>query len=98
MLNNAPGALVKQIIMEIFYWKLCIQCFVGVKSYLITINFVFYIFLVCFSSTSDTLFNMTILIFIIDKLINKTNIGGYLSSTFRKNRTLSMVSNQTLNT
>jgi hypothetical protein len=60
MLNSAPGALVKQIIMEFFSLKLCIQCFESVKDYLITNTFVFlFPFLECLTSTIDAPFNMT---------------------------------------
>jgi hypothetical protein len=61
MLNSAPDALIKQIIMEIFSWKLCIQCFESVKCYLITITLVFYFrFCMLNKSAPDALFSMTL--------------------------------------
>jgi hypothetical protein len=64
MLSSAPGALVKQIIMEIFSWKLCIQSFESIKSYLITITFPF---LACLTSTPGAMFSITLYLIIFLK-------------------------------
>jgi hypothetical protein len=40
--NSVSGALVKIINIEILFWNVFIQCLENIKSYFITINFIFY--------------------------------------------------------
>jgi hypothetical protein len=61
MVNSAPGAMIEHIKIENLSRNICIQHFENVKVTFPILNILFILFLVCLTSVSGTLFNITLI-------------------------------------